>query len=443
MVNTKTPPPITTLSRADKLLAVTSITTLVSIKLDLAKSNYSTWAFFFFKSHCDGLKVLDHITALATSLSDVLMALLRVQERKERVKRQALSGSELLDVANTKPALDAWYFLDNKKTKTIALKDELRVLDMGDMTVDKYFAKIESIGTFLSDLGSPMDYYDLVTYAIHGLSDRFAHVAGIIAYRVPFPDLEAHYSTTPHQAQQSAYAAQHHVLSALQYGSSSFSGYNGQETNLPQAFNTPTLQDFGQVGWNMDTCVSSHLNSDANNLSTIYNHNIYPFVFVGNVILSLSPQAIFTRDNKVSIEFDEFGFSVKDYLTRQILLRCDSTGDLYPITTSSSYPQDFLASHHTWHQRLGHPRNEVLRSLLSINSILYNKVKSPQLCHACQLGKHARLPFSVSNIVVNFAFDIVHSDLWTSPLPSQSGIKYYVIFLNHYSHYLWVYPLRS
>ncbi|GJS35592.1 ribonuclease H-like domain-containing protein [Tanacetum coccineum] len=52
MVNTETPPPITTLSKADKLLAISSITTLVPAKLDLAKSNYSTWAFFF-KNHCD------------------------------------------------------------------------------------------------------------------------------------------------------------------------------------------------------------------------------------------------------------------------------------------------------------------------------------------------------------------------------------------------------
>ncbi|PWA74413.1 hypothetical protein CTI12_AA251570 [Artemisia annua] len=41
--------------------------------------------------------------------------------------------------ANPKTALDAWTFLekvfkDNKRTKTIALRGELRVLDIGDMT---------------------------------------------------------------------------------------------------------------------------------------------------------------------------------------------------------------------------------------------------------------------------------------------------------------------
>jgi hypothetical protein len=290
----------------------------------------------------------------------------------------------------------------------------------------------------------------------------------------PFPAPQAHLSATVHQTQQSASSAQQQVPQVSQHSPGSFAGYNGQETLLPQAFNTLTLQDLGDVGWNMDTGASSHLNSNANNLSTIYNKSIYPSVFVGNgnsipvtntghsllpnphrplhlhnvlitshIVKNLIYVRQFTRDNKVSIDFDEFGFSVKDYLTRQILLRCDSTGDLYPVTTPTSYPQAFLASHHTWHQRLGHPGNEVLRSLLSDNSILCNKVKSPQLCHACQLGKHVRLPFHVSDTVVNSVFDIVHSDLWTSPLPSQSGIKYYVIFLDHFSHYLWVYPLRN
>lgn len=36
----------------------------------------------------------------------------------------------------------------------------------------------------------------------------------------------------------------------------------------------------------------------------------------------------------------------------------------------------------------------------------------------------------------------MHSDIWTSPIASPSGLKYYLIFLDHYSHYLWVYPLH-
>nr|GEZ53427.1 ribonuclease H-like domain-containing protein [Tanacetum cinerariifolium] len=62
---------------------------------------------------------------------------------------------------------------------------------------------------------------------------------------------------------------------------------SGQTTSLPHAFTTRTLYD--PDAWNMDTC---------------------------------------------------------DFLTRRVLLRCDSTEDLYPVTTPSPIPHDFLASQH-------------------------------------------------------------------------------------------------
>lgn len=40
-------------------------------------------------------------------------------------------------------------------------------------------------------------------------------------------------------------------------------------------------------------------------------------------------------------------------------------------------------------------------------------------------------------------FQIIHSDVWTFPVPSIGGKKYYAIFLDHYSHYVWVYPLKK
>ncbi|GJV51316.1 ribonuclease H-like domain-containing protein [Tanacetum coccineum] len=114
-----------------------------------------------------------------------------------------------------------------------------------------------------------------------------------------------------------------------------------QDTTLPQVFNVVTLQDLATGAWNMDT----------------------------------------------------------DFMTRRVLLRCDSTGDIYPVTAPSPIPYVFLVSQHTWHQRLGHPGREVLRHLVSNNFISCNKEKPPMLCHVCQLGKHLRLSFTSSNTV--------------------------------------------
>ncbi|GKE85472.1 hypothetical protein Tco_1559214, partial [Tanacetum coccineum] len=61
-------------------------------------------------------------------------------------------------------------------------------------------------------------------------------------------------------------------------------------------------------------------------------HNV---LVTPNIIKYLIFARQITRDNKCTVEFDEFGFSVKDFLTRHILLRCDASGDLYPVTKPS------------------------------------------------------------------------------------------------------------
>ncbi|GJZ99241.1 ribonuclease H-like domain-containing protein [Tanacetum coccineum] len=213
-------------------------------------------------------------------------------------------------------------------------------------------------------------------------------------------------------------------LTVAPLGSPGSTGTSGQETTLLHAFNAGTLHDPATGAWNMDTGASSHLKALVNSLSEIFNTCMYPSISVGdghsipvtntghsifptpfkslhlnNVLITyhIAKNLIFVRqfvpDNNYTIEFDAFGFSVKDFMTHRVLLRCDSTGDLYPLTAPSLIPHVFLVSQHTWNQRLGHPGRDVLRHLVFNNFISCNKEKPPMLCHACQLGKHVRLPF--------------------------------------------------
>nr|GEX37255.1 ribonuclease H-like domain-containing protein [Tanacetum cinerariifolium] len=218
------------------------------------------------------------------------------------------------------------------------------------------------------------------------------------------------------------------VQLANQPGNMGLTPLSGQATNLPHAFNTETLQDLSSGAWNINTGASSYLNNLITSLSEIINKCMHPFIS-------------FVRDNNCTIEFDAFSFSIKDFMTRRVILRCDSTEDLYSVTYTSPIPYVFLVSQHTWHHRLRHPGSDVLRSLVCNNFISCNKEKPLVLCHACQLGKHVMLPFVSSNTVVTSFFDIIHSDMWTSPIPSLSWFKYYVLFLDHYSHFIWAYPL--
>ncbi|GJS94984.1 ribonuclease H-like domain-containing protein [Tanacetum coccineum] len=223
-----------------------------------------------------------------------------------------------------------------------------------------------------------------------------------------------------------------------QPGSTTATHNSGQATVLPHAFTAGTLQDPSTGAWNMDTGASSHLNNHVTSLSTVLNSCMYSTVSVGdghsipvtNTGHSILPTPLKSlRLNNVLIT------------PHIVLLRCDSTGDLYLVTAPSPIPHAFLVSQHMWHRRLGHPGSDVLRRLVSNNVISCNKEKPPVLCHACQLGKHVRLPFVSSNTIASSCFDIVHSDVWTSPIPSLSGFQYYVLFLDHYSQFVWVYPL--
>ncbi|GKD48930.1 ribonuclease H-like domain-containing protein [Tanacetum coccineum] len=227
--------------------------------------------------------------------------------------------------------------------------------------------------------------------------------------------------------------------------------YITQATMLPQAFQTMTLQE---PNWNVYIGASSHLAENTGMLTSFSNPSLYKFVFVGNgqpipvahtghslwrtphkplhlhhvhVTPNITKNLIlvrqFTRDNNVSVDFDAYGFSVKDYQTRRLLLRCDSTGDLYPVTQQPSSTTTFALlslSLTTWHRCLGHPSKDVLRRLESSHFISYIKTKLSALCHACQLCKHTRLPFYSSESNVGSVFDIIHSDLWTSPISSES-----------------------
>src|SRR6185503_12745261 len=64
---------------------------------------------------------------------------------------------------------------------------------------------------------------------------------------------------------------------------------------------------------------------------------LHPSLHLNNVLVS--PQLIknlisvrqFTTDNNCSVEFDPSGCSVKDLQSRNVIIRCNSSGLLYPL----------------------------------------------------------------------------------------------------------------
>lgn len=158
----------------------------------------------------------------------------------------------------------------------------------------------------------------------------------------------------------------------------------------------------------------------------------------------------FTRDDNCSVEFDPSGFSVKDLRTSQEILRCNSSGDLYPTlppSTLTSAAHGFLVnsvfSLSLWHRRLGHPGGHVLPLLLARNFINYSRASNDPICNACQLGKQSRLPFSSSFSRSSYHFQIIFADIWTSHVLSFTGFKYFLLTLDDFSHFIWTFSLKS
>jgi hypothetical protein len=98
-----------------------------------------------------------------------------------------------------------------------------------------------------------------------------------------------------------------------------------------------------------------------------------------------------------------------------------------------------------WHFQLGYPSfvtiSRVIKAYnLPISNISFNK---DQVSDSCLMGKSKKLPFLPSNRLSTTILELVHTDLWTSPITSISGCKYYLIFVDDFSRYTWMYPLHK
>jgi hypothetical protein len=126
---------------------------------------------------------------------------------------------------------------------------------------------------------------------------------------------------------------------------------------------------------------------------------------------------------------------------RNVIIRCNSSRPLYTIRLPSHLapsplmfaPSALVASASTWHRRLAHPGVDIMSKLSHDSSVVYSR-HTHDLCHACQLGRHTRLPFASSNSRVDNNFDLIYCDLWTSPIVSVFDYKYYLVILDYQSH---------
>jgi hypothetical protein len=96
-----------------------------------------------------------------------------------------------------------------------------------------------------------------------------------------------------------------------------------------------------------------------------------------------------------------------------------------------------------WHLRLGYVSVQKLRSLISSGFLCQVKYNSVD-CVSCQLAKQPALSFNKSDSFSHASFDLIHSDIWgPSPTATVGGSKYYVMFVDDFSRYTWIYLMHN
>ena len=105
--------------------------------------------------------------------------------------------------------------------------------------------------------------------------------------------------------------------------------------------------------------------------------------------------------------------------------------------TVSSIP--FLA---LWHARLGHASSFQVQQLAS-RGLLGSVSTEIFYCVSFHLKKQLALPFNTSESIFTDIFDLIHSDVWrSSSVSSIGGSRYFVVFVNDYSRYNWIFHMK-
>ena len=159
-------------------------------------------------------------------------------------------------------------------------------------------------------------------------------------------------------------------------------------------------------------------------------------ISVKRATVDLDCQVVF-RPNEVEFQ---------DLKSGRVIGRGDSRNELYHLQMAKlSKPFDSVCLSSatdridsiTWHARLGHPHTRAIELILP--TLSFNHLE----CEACILGKHCRTVFPTSETIYEKCFDLVHSDVWTSPCVSRDNQKYFVTFIDEKSKYTWITLLPS
>ena len=130
---------------------------------------------------------------------------------------------------------------------------------------------------------------------------------------------------------------------------------------------------------------------------------------------------------------------------------CKSKG-LYPVQTKVDRIAAYASTaidEKLWHARLGHANRRSVKKLLDSNAVQEFRTKSVKPlsrthCPSCEKGKQSRVVRHANPVRAGAVGDVIHSDV-CGPMsfPSFGKARYYVSFIDEFSGFICIYPIKS
>ena len=123
-------------------------------------------------------------------------------------------------------------------------------------------------------------------------------------------------------------------------------------------------------------------------------------------------------------------------------VRKNNLYELMALTVSSG-----VGINKVWHERFGHLSYPILLEMQKTGMVAHlpalSKVQEP--CEACMMGKQQRKAFPhESSYRAKAPLQLVHADLsGKASIQALGGCNYYMLIVDDYSRYMWVYFLRD
>ncbi|GKB75768.1 ribonuclease H-like domain-containing protein [Tanacetum coccineum] len=153
-----------------------------------------------------------------------------------------------------------------------------------------------------------------------------------------------------------------------------------------------------------------------------------------------------SKDNKYRVIFDENVCVIQDSVIRTQVGTGSESNGLYFLNTGKRLVNNNIEvcclSKCIWHNRLGHPADQVLSILKT--KLDFEKDNTDNVCDVCHKAKQTREPFPLSEHKSKALGQLVHLDVWGPyKVQSKEGYKYFLTVVDDFTRAVWVFLLRG